>query len=113
MFIFDCGTLPCTPPGSTASVSGRQSRLKPTQVRTDLGLGRHNLDVEWHDLLFGRDHARDLLFLGELESCDPLKALLEMWLYPGRVLGLRQDLQQLVIGQEEEPMELWEMVGVK
>ena len=89
-----------------------QLGLKPTKVRTHLGFGRHNLDVEWHDLLLGRDHAGDLLLLGELESRDPLEALLEMWLYTRRVLRLRQDLQQLIVGQEEEPMELWEIVSV-
>lgn len=38
--------------------------------------------------------------------CRPtLKAFLEVWLNPGGVLGLRQDLQHLIIGQEEEARE--------
>jgi len=114
MFIYEWGTLPSTAaPGSTDSVCGCQSGLKPTQVRTHLGFGWHNLDVEWHDLLLRRDHASDLLFLSELKSRDPLKALLEMRLYTCWVLCLRQDLQQLIVGQEEEPMELWEIFSVK
>jgi len=43
--------------------------------------------------------------LCELNCCDSLEALAQVRLHPGWILGLRQDLQQLVVGQEEEARE--------
>lgn len=70
----------------------------PRLIRVDLLL-------ELHHLVLRRDHGRNLSLLVELKLADSLKALLEVWLHSGRVLCLRQDLQQLVVGQEEEPGE--------
>lgn len=39
-----------------------------------------------------------------LEPVDALEALLDVGLDPEGVLGLGEDLQQLVVGQEEEPV---------
>ena len=56
-------------------------------------------------LLLSRLHAYNGLLGGEGQLCDALKALLEVGLDAQGVLGLRQDLQQLVVRQEEEPLE--------
>lgn len=69
----------------------------------DLGIGRVDVLGEGHPLLLGADHAGDGHVLGEVQLGDALEALLEVGLHAQRVLGLRQDLQQLVVGQEEEP----------
>ena len=74
-----------------------------TLTKAYLGFGRVNLVGKRHCLFLSRDHAHNLLLFGELQFADALKTLLQMGLHTERVLGLRQDLQQLVIGQEEEP----------
>ena len=73
------------------------------QVITYLCLGREDLVHERHSLLLCRDHANNLLLLGELQLADALKALFQMRLYTHWVFGLGQNLKQLVVGQEEEP----------
>jgi hypothetical protein len=54
-------------------------------------------------LTFNRDHASDLAVLSKDKLLDCFKALLDKGLHIAWLLGLRQDLQQLIIGQEEEP----------
>ena len=43
--------------------------------------------------------------LAHLERLDVVEALLQMGLHSLRVLGLAQDLQQIVVGQEVESWE--------
>lgn len=76
---------------------------KATLSVPNLGLCRVDVLREGHPLILGADHASDGHFLGEVQLGDALEALLEVGLHTQRVFGLRQDLQQLVIGQEEEP----------
>ena len=76
-----------------------------THMSTYLCFGRVDLVHERDSLLLCRDHAHNLLLLSELQLADALKTLLQMWLYTQWVFGLRQNLQQLIIGQEEEPGE--------
>ena len=47
-------------------------------------------------------HADDVQLAVELEVIDALEALLEMRLDARRILGLRQNLQHLVVRQEKE-----------
>ena len=54
-------------------------------------------------LTFNRDHASDLAIISKDKLLDCFKALLDKWLHIAWLLGLSQDLQQLIIGQEEEP----------
>ena len=58
------------------------------KVLAHLSFGREDLLAERHDFLLGRDHAENLLRLGELEFGDALEALFEMRLHAGGVLGL-------------------------
>eukprot|EP00965_Chrysotila_dentata_P002959 95741-Pleurochrysis_carterae.AAC.5 len=60
---------------------------------------------ELHALALDRAHRVDEHRVVELERLYPLKALAQMRLHAQRVLGLRQDLQQLVVGEEEEARE--------
>ena len=57
----------------------------------------------------GGGHADDVLvseFVGtKNQVVDALEALLDVWLNSERVLGLRQNLQQFVVGEEKEPWE--------
>lgn len=54
-------------------------------------------------LTFNRDHASNLAILSKDELLDCFKALLDKGLHVAWLLGLGQDLQQLIVGQEEEP----------
>ena len=54
-------------------------------------------------LTFNRDHASNLAIIRKDELFDSLKALLDKGLHIAGLLGLSQDLQQLVVRQEEEP----------
>lgn len=54
-------------------------------------------------LTFDGGHASDFAIISKDELLDCLKALLDKGLHIARLLGLCQNLQQLVIGQEEEP----------
>ena len=75
-----------------------------------LCLGWDNDLGEGHHLFLSTDHGSDPLILRELQLGDPFEAFLEVGLYTGRVLGLREDLQQLIVGKEEEPMP-WERMA--
>ena len=66
--------------------------------------------VSWPDgtreldhFALGRFHSGDDLLRREGQLSDALEALLQMWLDTERVLGLGQDLQKFVVGEEEEP----------
>lgn len=80
-------------------------------VVPDLGICRVDVLGEGHPLLLRADHAGDGHVLGEVELGDALKALLEVGLHAQWILGLRQDLQQLIVGQEEEPKEKATVLG--
>ena len=67
-----------------------------------LGFGWPDGAVKWHRLLLGRYHADNFALVGELQLADALEALLEVGLDTERVLGLGQNLQQLVVRQEEK-----------
>ena len=54
-------------------------------------------------LTFNGDHASDLAIISKNEFLDSFKAFLDKGLHIARLLGLCQNLQQLVIRQEEEP----------
>lgn len=54
-------------------------------------------------LTFDRHHASDLAIINKDKLLDSLKALLDKGLHIAGLLGLSQDLQQLIVGQEEEP----------
>ncbi len=54
-------------------------------------------------LTFNRDHASDLAIISKNKLLDCFKAFLDKGLHIAWLLGLSQDLQQLIIGQEEEP----------
>jgi hypothetical protein len=59
--------------------------------------------IEWHAAQITSVQPPCTYHLGvELEAVDRLKDLLGKGLHVERVLGLRQDLNELVIGQEEE-----------
>lgn len=68
-----------------------------------LSLSRIDFFYEGHRLFLRADHPCDRHILSELQFGDALKALLEVGLDTEWVFGLRQDLQQLVVGQEKEP----------
>lgn len=70
---------------------------------TDLSVSGIDVFDEGHGLFLRADHPCDRHILGELQFGDALKALLEVGLDTEWVFGLRQDLQQLVVGQEKEP----------
>ena len=57
----------------------------------------------------GGGHADDVLvseFVGtKNQVVDAFKALLDVWLNSERVLGLGQNLQKFVVGEEKEPWE--------
>ena len=54
-------------------------------------------------LTFNRNHASDLAVISKDKLLDCFKALLDKGLHIAWLLGLGQNLQQLIIGQEEEP----------
>lgn len=66
---------------------------------TDLWVG------EVYPLVPGVEAGRDVQVGLELKLGDAVEALLEVRLHPERILGLRQDFQELVVGQEVEPRE--------
>ena len=72
---------------------------------TNLCLGRNNLSGEGDVFVFSADHPNNFLIFCEFQSSDPLKTFLQVRLHPQGIFGLRQDLQQLIIGQEEKPGE--------
>ena len=47
----------------------------------------------------------DVHNLSKLQRSNALKTLFKMRLHTGRVLRLRQDLKQLIVGEEEETRE--------
>eukprot|EP00967_Tisochrysis_lutea_P005316 scaffold6363_cov25-Tisochrysis_lutea.AAC.2 len=73
----------------------------------DHAIGRMRVDRrnEGDHLTLDGAHGADDLVLVKLERVDALEALLEVWLHAQGVLGLGQDLKQLVVGQEEETRE--------
>lgn len=54
-------------------------------------------------LTLNRNHASDLAIISKHKLLDGLETLLDEGLHIARLLCLRQDLQQLIIGQEKEP----------
>ena len=54
---------------------------------------------------FNRDHASYLAVISKDKLLDSLKALFDKGLHIAGLLCLGQNLQQLIIGQEEEPMQ--------
>lgn len=68
------------------------------------GVSRVDLLCERNGLFLRADHAHDLQGVCKLQPGDPFEALLQVRLHAERVLRLRQDLQQLVVRQEEEPV---------
>lgn len=68
------------------------------------GVSRIDLLCERNGLFLRADHAHDLQGVCKLQPGDPFEALLQVRLHAERVLRLRQDLQQLVVRQEEEPV---------
>lgn len=75
--------------------------------------GRNDPVAELDELPFCRDHALDLLLRREVQGTDALEALLEVRLHALGVLRLGQDLQELVVGQEEESARMARTVGWK
>ena len=59
--------------------------------------------TELHLLPLRAEHGQDVQVAGKLQLGYAFKALLEVGLDTGGVLGLCQDLKHLIIGQEEEP----------
>ena len=58
---------------------------------------------EWYHLAMEAAHCQDLtVVFGELHAINPGKELLEVGLDDGRLGGLAQDLQQVVIANEIE-----------
>ena len=55
---------------------------------------------------FNRNHAGDLAIISKDKLLDSLKALLDKGLHIAGLLCLSQNLQQLIVGQEEEPSQL-------
>ena len=72
--------------------------------KANLGFCGEDLVVEGDDLLLGGDHSKDFLVFGELELGDAFEALLQVRLHSCRVFRFRQNLEQLVVRQEEEPV---------
>eukprot|EP00968_Pinguiococcus_pyrenoidosus_P027390 scaffold7375_cov268-Pinguiococcus_pyrenoidosus.AAC.40 len=70
-----------------------------------LALGVDGL-VQSHLLAFATDHHGDLEVVLKLHLVHALEGLAQVRLHRARLLGLRQDLQQLVVGQEEEAREV-------
>lgn len=79
--------------------------IKPVNVCGVMYLSMSWIDLlyEGHNLFLRADHSSDCHILIELQLGNALKALLEVGLDTQRVFRLRQDLQQLVVGQEEKP----------
>mmetsp|Transcript_131415 Transcript_131415/g.420604 ORF Transcript_131415/g.420604 Transcript_131415/m.420604 type:complete len:580 (+) Transcript_131415:436-2175(+) len=68
-----------------------------------LALRHVHRQVKFHDFTFNGDHCfNDLILRVEANIADALKALAHVRLNRCRILGLRQNHQQLVVGQEEE-----------
>mmetsp|Transcript_2161 Transcript_2161/g.5384 ORF Transcript_2161/g.5384 Transcript_2161/m.5384 type:complete len:319 (+) Transcript_2161:462-1418(+) len=61
--------------------------------------------LERHALLLDGGHGRDGEVFLKLQQVHALKALLQVRLHARGVLGLTQDLQHLVVGEEEETRE--------
>ena len=59
--------------------------------------------TELHLLPLRAEHGQDVQVAGKLQLGYAFKALLEVGLDTGGILGLCQDLKHLIIGQEEEP----------
>ena len=76
--------------------------LQEPLLHSPIGLLRLDFVLHGNFLPLHRHHVRDDQVLGELEPVDPLEALLQVRLDTGGVLGLRQDLQHLVVGKEEK-----------
>ena len=65
-----------------------------------------NRRVEGYFLVHSRDHAcHDQILFAEVQQLNALEALVQMILHSDWVLGLGQDVQQVVIGQEKEARE--------
>ena len=68
----------------------------PRQSRVQRARPRHQLSL-------AGNHSVDDLLLVKLELGNGLKALLQVGLHARGILGLGQNLEQLVVGKEEEP----------
>eukprot|EP00962_Isochrysis_galbana_P020200 scaffold5892_cov112-Isochrysis_galbana.AAC.15 len=82
---------------------------RPAHHRLDLAhphldrATRVDLGLEGHDLLLGRDHVRHLaLFAVHGDGVHRLEAFAQVRLHSVRILGLREDRDELVIGEEVE-----------
>ena len=69
-------------------------------------LGRGDDVFEGHDLPFAALHVRYVQNVGELETGDALETLLQVRLHSRGILGFRENLEQFVVGQEEEAREV-------
>ena len=69
-------------------------------------LGCRDRLVQRDNLALATLHMRNVQDVGELQLGNTLKAFLEMGLNAGRVFGLGEDLQELVVGEEEETREV-------
>ena len=76
--------------------------LQEPLFHSPVGLLRLDLVLHGNFLPFHGYHVRDDQVFGEREPVDTLEALLQVRLDAGGVLGFRQDLQHLVVGEEEE-----------
>lgn len=106
---------PCPTPGArsqthTPNQSARCLCSLGCEERTSTGKGSY-FGLGWVDFLLEgngfflrADHAHNLQVVRELQPGDALEALLQVRLHAEGVLGLRQDLQQLIVRQEEEPV---------
>ena len=72
----------------------------------NLGFCGEDLVVEGDDLLLGGNHAEDFLVFGKLELGDAFEALLQVRLHSRRVFRLGENLEEFVVGEEEETREV-------
>mmetsp|Transcript_1529 Transcript_1529/g.6014 ORF Transcript_1529/g.6014 Transcript_1529/m.6014 type:complete len:258 (+) Transcript_1529:1436-2209(+) len=86
-------------------VSHRLLALDEPLLHLTVGGRRIEAADEVDLLLLRRVHGRDVEVLLELELGDAFEDLLAERLHAQRVLGLRENLQQLVVGQEVEARE--------
>ena len=77
-------------------------QLQQPLLHLSPGLGGGDGLVQLHHLPLAALHVGDVEDVGELQLGDALKALLEVGLDAGWVFGLGENLQQLIVGQEEE-----------
>ena len=70
------------------------------------GRRRGNVVDQIHSLAFRAEHRVNVQPPVEFDLGDAFEALLEMRLHASRIFRLRQNLQQFVVGQEEESREI-------